>query len=188
MRIFIALDIPGEIRTHLAEYMDHARALASGARWAHVEGLHVTLKFIGEVTDARMQEIKTALASVRAMPFAVQFDGVGFFPNANAARVFWAGVDGGNELPQLASSVDAALEKIGIAREAKPYHPHLTLARAGSHPLRELRALIEDPAPQFGTRFGTMTAREFFLYQSQTQKGGSRYTKLERFELQERGN
>jgi 2'-5' RNA ligase len=188
MRIFIALDIPGEVRTRLAEYMDRARALAPGARWARVEGLHVTLKFIGEVTDARVQEIQAALAVIKTKPFLVRFDGVGFFPNPHAARVFWAGVDGGNELPLLASAVDAALEKIGVAREAKPYHPHLTLARAGTHPLRELHALTEDPLPQFDTHFGTMTAREFFLYQSQTQKGGSRYTRLERFELQERGN
>jgi 2'-5' RNA ligase len=185
MRIFIALDIPAEIRTALTEYMERARALAPDARWARVEGLHVTLKFIGEVSDARVQEIKTALALVKAAPFAVRFDGVGFFPNTNAARVFWAGVDGGKELPQLASSVDAALKKIGITREDKPYHPHLTLARAGAHLLRDLQILAANPTIQFGsTIFGSMTAREFFLYQSQPQKGGSRYVKLERFELE----
>ena len=179
MRIFIALDIAEEIRARLTEFMDRARPLAPDARWARVEGLHVTLKFIGEVTGARVQEIQAALASIKTKQFILRFGGAGFFPNANAARVFWAGVDGGIELPQLASAVDAALEKIGITREDKPYHPHLTLARAGIHPLRELRALTENPSPHFGT----MTAREFFLYQSQTQKGGSRYTKLEGFEL-----
>ncbi len=184
MRIFIALDIPEEIRTHLSEYIERGRSLVTDARWARVEGLHVTLKFIGEVSEARVREIKTALASVKAQPFAVRFEGVGFFPNANAPRVFWAGVDGGNELPHLASTVDAALEKIGIAREAKPYHPHLTLARAGTRPLRALQTLASNPAPPFSSKFGQMTAHEFFLYLSQTQKGGSRYTKLERFTLE----
>jgi RNA 2',3'-cyclic 3'-phosphodiesterase len=184
MRIFIALDIPDEIRTRLSEYVDHARALAPDARWARIEGLHVTLKFIGEVTEDRVQEIKTALAAVKAQPFVVRFDGVGFFPNANAPRVFWAGVDSDGALLQLASAVDAALEKIGLAREAKPYHPHLTLARAGTRPLRQLQTLASDPPPQFNSKFGEMTAREFFLYQSQTQKGGSRYTKLQRFALE----
>ena len=180
MRIFIALDIPAEVRARLTEYMEKAQALAPDARWARVEGLHVTLKFVGHSSDARVQEIKTALRSVKAAPFAVRFAGVGFFPNPKAARVFWAGVDGGDELSRLASAVDAALEKLGIAREDKPYHPHLTLARASTHPLRELQALLADAPPQFGT----MTAREFFLYQSQPQKGGSKYTKLERFELE----
>lgn len=110
----------------------------------------------------------------------MQFEGVGFFPNARAARVFWAGVDGGEDLPQLASATNTALAKLGIAPEEKPYHPHLTLARAGARPLRGLQSLLTEPPPQFGT----MTAREFFLYQSQPQKGGSKYTKLERFGLE----
>ena len=184
MRIFIALDIPEEIRTRISEYIDRARPLVTDARWARVEGLHVTLKFIGEVSEARVLEIKTALASVKAAPFAVRFEGVDFFPNANAPRVFWAGVDGGAELPQLAFAVDAAIEKIGIAREAKPYYPHLTLARASGRPLRALQTLASNPPPEFSSKFGEMTAREFFLYLSQTQKGGSRYTKLERFALE----
>ena len=176
MRIFIALDIPAEVRSHLAEYMERARLLAPEARWARVEGLHVTLKFIGHVDDASVEKIKTVLAPIKTSPFVVKFTGVGFFPNPNAGRVFWAGVEGGDSLPQLASTIDAAMEKLGIPRETKPYHPHLTLARTSSRPLRALKPLQDEP-PQFGT----MTAREFFLYQSQPQKGGSKYTKLERF-------
>ncbi|HEV7675678.1 MAG TPA: RNA 2',3'-cyclic phosphodiesterase [Candidatus Angelobacter sp.] len=179
MRIFIALDIPAEIRARLREYMERARLLAPEARWARVEGLHVTLKFVGHVDDGVVQQIKSALASIKAAPFEVKFAGIGFFPNPKAARVFWAGVDGGENLPRLASTIDAALEKLGFPRETKPYHPHLTLARTSVRPLRELQPLLADPPPQFGT----MTAREFFLYQSQLQKGGSKYTRLERFAL-----
>lgn len=179
MRLFIALDIPAETRARLTEYMERARLLAPEARWARVEGLHVTLKFIGHVDDAAVEKIKAALSPIKAVPFEVKFTGVGFFPNPNAARVFWAGVDGGDSLPNLASSIDAAMEKLGFPREAKPYHPHLTLARTSSHPLRGLKPLLDGPPPQFGT----MTAREFFLYLSQPQKGGSKYTKLERFGL-----
>lgn len=178
MRLFIALDIPAEVRAALTSYMERARLLAPEARWARVEGLHVTLKFIGHVDDAAVGKIKTALALVKTSPFEVKFTGVGFFPNPNAGRVFWAGVEGGDSLPQLASTIDAAMEKLGIPRETKAYHPHLTLARTSSRPLRGLKPLLDEP-PQFGT----MTAREFFLYQSQPQKGGSKYTKLERFEL-----
>jgi RNA 2',3'-cyclic 3'-phosphodiesterase len=118
------------------------------------------------------------LRSIKTTPFEVKFSGVGFFPNPKAGRVFWAGVNGSDSLPKLASTIDAAMEKLGIPRETKPYHPHLTLARTSSRPLRGLKPLLDEP-PQFGT----MTAREFFLYQSQPQKGGSKYTKLERFEL-----
>jgi 2'-5' RNA ligase len=179
MRLFIALDIPAEIRAHLTEYMERARALAPEARWARVEGLHVTLKFVGHADDAVVEKIKATLSTIKVASFEVKFTGVGFFPNPNAGRVFWAGVDGGNSLPKLASTIDTAMEKLGIARETKPYHPHLTLARTNSRPLRGLTPLLDEP-PQFGT----MTAREFFLYQSQPQKGGSKYTKLERFTLE----
>jgi 2'-5' RNA ligase len=179
MRLFIALDISADVRAALTNYLERARALAPEARWARVEGLHVTLKFVGHVDDSMVEKIKAALGPIKTTPFEVKFAGVGFFPNPNAGRVFWAGVDGGDQLPRLASTVDAALEKLGFQRETKPYHPHLTLARTSSRPLRELRPLLADPPPQFGT----MTAREFFLYQSQPQKGGSKYTKLERFAL-----
>jgi 2'-5' RNA ligase len=180
MRIFIALDIPPDVRASLANYTEQARALAPDARWARVEGLHVTLKFVGHVDDAVVEQIKIALASIKVAPFDVKFTGVGFFPNPNAARVLWAGVDGGDHLPHLASIIDAALEKLGFQRETKPYHPHLTLARTSSRPLRELLPLLADSPAQFGT----MTAREFFLYQSQPQKGGSKYTRIERFTLE----
>ena len=180
MRLFIALDIPADVRTGLTSYMERARTMAAEARWARVEGLHVTLQFVGHVDDAVVEQIKAALRSIKAAPFQVKFAGVGFFPNPNAGRVFWAGVDGGNHLARLASTTDAALEELGFPSETKPYHPHLTLARASSRPLRGLKPLLDEPPPQFGT----MTAREFFLYQSQPQKGGSKYTKLERFELE----
>lgn len=180
MRLFIALDILGDIRKRMSEYMERVRSYAPDARWARVEGLHVTLKFVGQASDALVQQIKSALAVIKTAPFEVKFEGVGFFPNPKAGRVFWIGVNGGEPLTQLAATVDAAMEKLGIAREEKAYHPHLTLARASSHPLRELQPLLNGPPPQFGT----MAAREFFLYQSQPQRGGSKYTKLERFRLE----
>jgi 2'-5' RNA ligase len=195
MRIFIALDIPAEVRARLAEYMERARSYAPDARWARVEGLHVTLKFVGEVSEELVEKMKSALAQVKASPFQVKFEGIGFFPNAKSPRVFWAGVDGGEALPQLASAVNAALEKLGIAREEKAYHPHLTLARAKTHPLRELSPLLPQhaqnprasgtpPLANTPAQFGTMTAREFFMYQSKPQRGGSKYTKLEKFLLE----
>src|SRR6267142_203894 len=120
MRTFIALDIPDGIRARMMEYLQRARALVPGARWARLESLHVTLKFVGEMSDARVDEMKTALAAVKAAPFAVSFQDVGFFPNAKSPRVFWIGVQGGQSLPQLAATVDAAMGKLGIAQEDKP--------------------------------------------------------------------
>jgi 2'-5' RNA ligase len=185
MRIFIALDIPAEIRERIAEFVEHARPYAPEAKWARIEGLHVTLKFVGEVSDAKVHEIRSALPAVKAEPFDVKFSGSGFFPGPNAPRVFWIGVEGGEGLAGLAAAIDSTTHALGIAKETRAFSPHLTLARSGSGPgsgqlLRPLRNFEQAEA---GAQFGTMTAREFFLYRSELQKGGARYTKLERFGL-----
>ena len=183
MRVFIALDIADGIRQSITKYADRVRGLAPDARWARPESLHVTLKFIGEATDTRVQEIKNALSTVQAAPFAIKFQEVGFFPNPKSPRVFWIGMSAGEALPQLAATVDAALVKVGIAAEEKAYRPHLTLARAASGPgaKHQLQPLVHAEAPP---QFGTMMAREFWLYRSELRRGGSRYTKLERFGLE----
>lgn len=183
MRIFIALDIPAEIRARLAQYIERVRAYAPDARWARVEGLHVTLKFIGEVKDAKLEEFQSALATVKAVPFEMIFGSIGFFPTPKSPRVFWAGVQNGDALPQLATAVDQALSKLGIAREEKPYNPHLTLARAGTRDPQSLKALAPLLTVEAAPQFGTMTAREFWLYRSQPGPGGSKYTKLQRYGL-----
>src|SRR5258708_38523611 len=113
MRIFIALDIPDEIRARMMEYLEHARSLAPEARWARPEGLHVTLKFIGEAGEAKGEEIKSALAGVKAAPFEVSFANVGFFPAPQAPRGFWIGVPGGEGPPQPAPPIDPVMGKPG---------------------------------------------------------------------------
>lgn len=183
MRIFIALDIPAEVRSRLAEYVERVRSYAPAARWARVEGLHVTLKFVGEVKDAKVEEIKSALADVKAAPFEVDFSNIGFFPTPKSPRVFWAGVQNGHALPELAAAVDRTLSKLGIGREEKDYHPHLTLARAGTRDPHSLRGLAPLLTAEAAPQFGTMTAREFWIYRSQLSPGGSKYTKLQRYGL-----
>lgn len=183
MRIFIALDIPAAIHARIAQFQEQARRSAPEARWARPEGLHVTLKFVGEVSETKVHEIKTALTSVQAQPFEVKYSGAGFFPTPRSARVFWIGVDGGEPLAALAATIDRATHSAGIANETRAFSPHLTLARSGSgpgsgHTLRALEGFLQD---QNNLDFGSTTAHEFFLYQSEPQRGGSRYEKLERF-------
>jgi 2'-5' RNA ligase len=185
MRVFVALDIPAEVREQLNQYIDRLRQLAPDARWARTESLHVTLKFVGEVSDAKVQEIKGVLPAIQAQPFQVEFREVGFFPNPRSARIFWAGVHASDALSWLASSIEAGVEKLGIPREKRAYQPHLTLARApeSSESRHCFRLLQEQLGTEETPQFGTMTAQEFFLYQSQIMRGGARYNKLQRFPL-----
>jgi len=194
MRIFVALDIDESIRQRIQRFIDGVREFAPDARWVRPESLHITLKFIGEKPAETLEKITQALAGIRGQAVSMTFRGHGFFPNANAARVFWVGLDSGAQLAQLAASIDSRMLSLGILKEEHAFSPHLTLARGGGgsgNPGRQkgdrvnwafqrlqgkLAAL---PPPEFGT----MTAREFFLYQSQLGPGGSRYTKLQNFEL-----
>ena len=190
MRLFVALDIDEGIRAKIAQLAEGVRGFAPDIRWVQPESLHVTLKFIGERQDT--DAIKTTLSAIQASPFEMTVRGHGFFPTAKSARVFWIGIDAGAALSSLANTVDEGLFSLGIARETHAFNPHLTLARSGSgrpsrgkedssnrnfqHLQEKLAAL---PAPEFGT----MTAREFFLYQSQLSPKGSRYTKIASFAL-----
>jgi RNA 2',3'-cyclic 3'-phosphodiesterase len=194
MRLFVALDIDDVIRKQIARFVEGVCNFAPDARWVHPESLHVTLKFIGERSLEEKDRIHSALASVQASVFDLSFRGHGFFPTPRAPRVFWIGIEGGPELVSLASAVDQSLSPLGIAREDHPFNPHLTLARGagvsgtprwrkGDRPNAQFTKLQEKLAARPAPDFGTMAAREFFLYQSKLSPGGSQYTKLAVFPL-----
>jgi len=191
MRLFLALDIDDVIRQRLAAYVAGLKQLTPNIKWVAPESLHVTLKFIGEFPEARLPELTRALTTVGGQPFALTFRNAGFF-TPRSPRVFWAGIEAGYELKALAAAVDTVTATLGIPSEARDFTPHLTLARTGSgRPqgaasdrnkpvMYELKARVEAMQPP---EFGTMTAREFFLYQSKTSPQGAVYTKLERYAL-----
>jgi len=187
MRLFVAIDLDPEIRARIATFLEGIRGFAPEARWVAANSLHVTLKFIGE--NQRLEEIKSTLASTTGKAAQLSFRGTGFFPNPKRARVFWVGIDADENLAALAASIDAHLANIGIEKEQRAFTPHLTLARSGErHSSGESRNRFQKLVAQLSKRpapdFGTMTAREFFLYQSKTAPGGAVYTKLARYELQ----
>jgi 2'-5' RNA ligase len=192
MRLFVALDIDTAIRQRIARFLDGVREFAPDARWVRAESLHLTLKFIGEQPDRKLDAIKQSLAGIHSPATALNFHGYGFFPTVRSARVFWVGVEADDHLARLAGAVEQALEPLGIKAEGRDFSPHLTLARGKSaapqrrpddRSNRAFQRLQEKlnalPSPEFGT----MTAREFFLYQSKLSPAGSQYTQLQRFPL-----
>jgi 2'-5' RNA ligase len=194
MRLFVALNIDDNIRSRIALFLDGVRGFAPDARWVRPESLHVTLKFIGEKSEQEAEKIKSALKTIVADSFEMNIRGYGFFPGARMPRVFWVGIEAGANLASLTATVDEKLAALTIPREEHAFSPHLTLARGGGGsgsprkqkgdtPNRGFQRLQEKLAALPAPEFGTMTAREFFLYQSQLSSGGSRYMKLARFIL-----
>ena len=180
MRLFVALQIPPAVRKNLAEFLATLREISSQPRWVRTENLHVTLKFVGEVSAEKLGDIRAALSAIDSdQAVALDFRGVGFFPNERRPRVFWAGIEASANLARLASDIDRALEKLGVPPERRPFSPHLTLARFEPPGLPEkLRAPIQGNAQR---EFGSVAAKEFHLIESKLKSGGAEYTTLETF-------
>ena len=194
MRTFVALEIEDAIGERIARFMEGVREFAPEARWVRAESLHVTLKFIGERPPDAVEQLKQAISSIQAGAIELRVGGYGFFPTAKSARVFWIGIESGPELAALANAVDEVTGSLGIPKETHAFSPHLTLARAGggsgsprqrnddrpNRAFERLRARLESLSKP---EFGTMTAHEFFLYESRLGAGGARYTKIAGFAL-----
>jgi RNA 2',3'-cyclic 3'-phosphodiesterase len=177
VRLFVALDIPEETRRQLRSLMEDFAKICRGARWAHPEGLHITLKFIGHVDDSMRADIQKALSCVPPRrPLEVSFRDFGFFPNEKHPHVFFVGIDAGKDLAALSAEIEHRLAPLRIPKESRVFQPHLTLARfkttEGLPEMRKKLAIL--PAPDFGG--GAVS--EFYLYQSMLKSGGALYTKL----------
>src|SRR5262249_40281967 len=192
MRLFVAIDLDPDIRERVARFTEGIHNLAPDVRWTAAESWHITLKFIGEVNPETTEKVKVQLEKVSAAPSSIQFRGTGFFPTPRSARVFWAGIHADSALIALAETVDRLLGAIGIPFEERAFTPHLTLARSGSGRPTSVKAdrannrfakLQQRLAKMPEADFGTMTAREFILFQSRTSPKGAEYTKLARYEL-----
>jgi 2'-5' RNA ligase len=179
MRLFTGIDLPEDVLERLERLLARLRPTAH-LKWSPVHNLHITTKFIGEWPEAKLESLKSALATVpKRAPVVITIEGLGWFPNPHRPRVFWAGVHGGGALEDLAKDVERAMEPAGVALETRPYAPHLTLARIGQP--APLTALQQAVAKLDSVEFGVFETEQFHLYLSQTGPAGSVYTKIAEF-------
>lgn len=184
MRLFVALDLPDAVHQKLRDLVDELKRESPDVKWVNPECIHVTLKFIGHVDEAKTHEIQQALGKIHSdRPVTMEFRGMGFFPNERRPRVVWCGVQGSDNMAKLAGDTEAVLEPLGIEREARPYTPHLTLARIDAETVR--RAQVEKlvaAAKKFAdTSFGSVRETKFHLYESVTKPSGAEYRMLQSF-------
>lgn len=180
MRLFTGIALAPRVLDNLARVLRDLRPLAP-VNWSPVENLHITSKFIGQWPEARLAELEGTLESIsHPLAFDVSIARFGFFPNPHHPRTFFAGVQAGPALAELANRIDEALRVLGIAKEDRPYSPHLTLARIKGEDIRELRQHI---AKMTNFDFGTFQVSEFHLYLSKTGPSGSTYTPLSAYPL-----
>ena len=180
MRAFIAIALPDEIHRELARQQAAFRAACPDARWTRAEGIHLTLKFLGEIREPQVKQVTAALTSLGNFNrFEVEVKGFGCFPDARRPRVFWAGVAAPPDLARLAAGVEDAMASLGFEREQRNYNPHLTLARFNNP--RQKPRLQDAIALQAGVSLGQFEVSEFFLFESRLSPGGAEYLKVARF-------
>ena len=173
MRLFVALDLPWEVRERLA-------ALGGGvpgARWIPAENLHLTLRFIGEVQAWQAEEIDHALAALRGRGFALTLAGVGTFSKAGRPTQLWVGVERNPALDHLQGKIETALQRVGLAAERRRFVPHVTLARLDNPAETRLVAFVQRhnlfraaPMPvEHVTLFSSLLGKEQAVYAAEAE-------------------
>ncbi len=169
LRLFIAVDLPEEVRAEVEGLMDQVH----NARWVNPRQLHITLRFMGDTPDHALPLIREQLGRVNQDSFHLQLRGVGVFPRGSSRRqrnppkILWLGIEPGEKLASLKRSIDAVL---GADLEQRPFSPHLTLARFPRPPDDTLATFLAD-RQRYCSRMWPVTA--FHLYQSTLRPEGA---------------
>lgn len=181
MRAFLSINLSGAIHNGIEAIQRKLRPEHRGIRWTAPERCHLTLKFLGDITEAQAGVLGEALrpAAEAAAPFALELRGMGAFPAKGPCSVVWIGASGGAAaLTMLEMEVRRALEENGTPFDGKPFAPHVTIGRAR----RDSRVFF--PAKRYETlAAGRMTVEAFHLMESILEPGGARHIERARFEL-----
>lgn len=182
LRAFIAIEIPPEIRQAISRQTAGLREAAGrSVRWVAVENIHLTLKFLGEVSVANLEVLAQTVQAecAQTAPFSVSVEGLGCFPNPRRPRVLWIGLTAPPALTHLQRQIEASAARLGYTPDEKPFAPHLTIGRvreqASPAELQTLRGLVENTTLP---HLGDFTVREIGFYKSNLKPEGPVYTRL----------
>ena len=183
VRVFVAIELPDNVKRGLGSIVEGLRQRShTPVKWVSADGIHLTLKFLGEIPAPRVEEVKKALttACLGTPPMRLEIDALGGFPDTAQPRVVWAGLSGDTEvLSRLAARVDLTLAELGYARESRPFVPHLTVARVRPEASRQARselgaAILATALPE-GLSFDAVAVS---LMRRQLRPQGALYTQL----------
>lgn len=182
-RLFVAIELPEAAKVALTAAQDSLRGDLPGARWVEPDGMHLTLKFLGPVENAAVDDIAAALEEAvrehKAYRFSVQ--GIGGFPTHTRPRVVWAGIKDGGHTAELAKPVEHSMERLGFKPEDRPFHPHITLAR-----IKDPQRLDRPDLLLLAGRslaINKLKAERMVLFESFLSPQGARYVAVHSFSL-----
>ncbi len=183
VRAFIAVDLEPEITERLSQVLAELRQHVDGrvVRWVPAENIHLTLKFLGDVSVHNLPLLEDALRSEARSrsAFALSVGGLGAFPSENQPRVLWVGVEAPDTLMSLQRGIEGSMARLGYAREKRPFNPHLTLGRvsrsASTHEVRQVANLVREYKLGF---LGVSEVEAVHLFRSDLRPAGAVYTRL----------
>jgi 2'-5' RNA ligase len=185
MRTFIAVEFDPVIKRNLSDFLGRLKKLGpKNISWVREEGMHLTLKFLGEIEESQSSTIRDIISAVskKRLRFPLTVKGAGFFPaNPKYIRVLWVGVEDQPILIGLQKELESELEKLGFAREKRTFHPHLTLGRVRAP--SNLKEILEELEKNKTAVFGEMTVQRITFFQSRLKPSGAEYTALAECEL-----
>ena len=183
MRLFIAVNLPQNTLEKIEEITDFFKKKTAPAplKWVEMDHLHLTVKFIGEIDDLKVNQIEKILnrSLETQAPFEIEVCGLGMYPHNNHPRVIWLGITGGEPLVRLHNVLDEDLAALGIKREGQPFASHLTIARVRRNATPSSVKSIGQTLSQFTVEpLGAITIDHVHLYQSVLTPSGPIYTPL----------
>ncbi|MBL7156718.1 MAG: RNA 2',3'-cyclic phosphodiesterase [Candidatus Omnitrophica bacterium] len=186
MRTFIALELSDEIKEEFSRLEEKLKTAEADVKWVKPHNIHLTLKFLGDVEESKIGQIKNVLDGISAQnnSFEISLFKLGAFPNLNQLRVLWVGLEKGfSEAEKIANSIEDNLEKIGFPKEKRPFSAHFTLGRVKSgknkNQLKELISSLE-------VRPKSCVIKHITLFQSTLTPKGPIYASLHRAKLTDR--
>lgn len=186
-RLFVACEVPPEVKEAIAGVIERIRQRSGNAvRWVRPEGVHVTLKFLGEVPQRKLPAIKLALqeAATRHHPFNLEFSNIGSFGGREGLRIMWVGIAGDIlRLEALTRDVNLALSVVGFEPERRPFRPHLTLGRVRDEVSTRQRAELEVEVHKTEVPQCSWRTSEVSLMRSRLGPGGAQYDVIATFPL-----
>lgn len=186
IRTFVAICLDAELRSAISAAAERVRKLAPNVKWVAPDNFHVTLKFLGGISEDRVARVQAALDEVARehSAFDVTIAGLGVFPNPRRPRVIWVGIENGREqLVALANAVEDRLVKAGFEKEDKPFKSHITIGRVREgKPVGDLTEAIEKTSTD---ELGVQRVGSIVVMESVLRPEGPEYTPLSTHKLAE---
>jgi|Deesub1362A_J573_1020465.scaffolds.fasta_scaffold45310_1 2'-5' RNA ligase len=178
MRCFIAIDVDKEVKDALSELIEKLKRQRANVRWVRGEGIHLTLRFLGEIDEKRVDRIKEAIErSVKGKRcFYMNLKGTGVFPSFSRPRVLWVAVEDSPQLKEIYENLQTELEKLGFEKEKRNFHPHITLGRVKS--TRGIEGLLGELRRYKEREFGKIYVDRVVLMQSILKPEGAEYREI----------